>query len=82
MRTFTVAVLLAACMASRAAASFDISSLDKVWLDLEKQPSNVDAAVDGLQNDAAVIYASNYCFILIKSPPSFLCNGKINFLSN
>lgn len=60
MRTFTVAVLLAACMASRAAASFDISSLDKVWLDLEKQPSNVDAAVNDPHNDAkaAVIYTS------------------------
>ena len=44
MRTFTVAVLLVACMASRAAASFDISSLDKVWLDLEHESTNTDAA--------------------------------------
>jgi hypothetical protein len=44
MRTFTVVVLLVACMASRAAASFDISSLDKIWLDLEQGSTNTDEA--------------------------------------
>jgi hypothetical protein len=58
MRTFTVAVLLVACMASRAAASFDISSLDKVWLDLEHESTNTDAAAAAPLDDAGTPLAA------------------------
>lgn len=56
MRTFTVAVLLVACVASRVAASFDINSLDKIWLDLEHESTNTGetaAPLDAAENAAA-----------------------------